>query len=278
MPHSNASQRTPRSHATESTTRQVEATLASAKIHDQWRGAFRTQENEAFFELAFTHIAQQLSRLDCRTVLDAGCGDGTHAVRLARHGFRVTAADLAADVVEQADQRVRRLGMEDRIKVCRENLRELSFSDQSFDAVVCWGVLMHIPDFSTALDELTRVMRSGGLLVLSEINSNSCQAILARCLNRRPAQRSGTGWEYWSESAGGRMLTRHTNGAWLQTWAQKQGLNLIDRRAGQFTELYSGLDSRWWRDCVQAFNRIWFRYVYLPGPAFGNIWVFRKQA
>ena len=39
--------------------------------------------------------------------------------------------------------------------------------------MLCWGVLMHIPDADRAIGELTRVAKPGGVLVVEEINQHA---------------------------------------------------------------------------------------------------------
>src|SRR4051812_26464748 len=91
----------------------VERTLAKSDLHDEWIKAFRTQANEAFFELAFDYISSFLN--PTARVLDAGCGTCNHALRLARRGFAVTGVDVSPNVLEKAAVRVAGEGLSDRI-------------------------------------------------------------------------------------------------------------------------------------------------------------------
>jgi len=43
-----------------------------------------------------------------------------------------------------------------------DDIEDLDFPDNSFDAAVCWSVLEHVPHPETAVSELTRVLRPGG--------------------------------------------------------------------------------------------------------------------
>ncbi len=81
------------------------------------------------------------------SVLDVGCGQGTQALRLARHGHQVTGLDssttLLADfsdalAAEQSD-------VQARVHLLRGDAHNLPFPPGSFDLVLCHGVLMYYP-------------------------------------------------------------------------------------------------------------------------------------
>lgn len=59
----------------------------------------------------------------------------------------------------------------------------LPFPSNSFDKVICTGVLMHLADEFAALKEMARVLRCGGLLVCSMNNSLSLFSLLMRVHN-----------------------------------------------------------------------------------------------
>ncbi|UCF19218.1 MAG: class I SAM-dependent methyltransferase [Gemmatimonadota bacterium] len=62
---------------------------------------------------------------------------------------------------------------------------KLPFPDDSFDRVICSGVLMHLRDERAALGELVRVLRPGGRLVVSMNNALSPYCLPAILHNRR---------------------------------------------------------------------------------------------
>jgi SAM-dependent methyltransferase len=98
-------------------------------------------------------------------VLNAGCGAGSFTLRLLDAGYRVTSVDASEPFVERVARLVRERGADAPVEVA--DLHALRFGDASFDAVVCGEVLEHLDDDATALGELARVLRPGGLLVVS---------------------------------------------------------------------------------------------------------------
>ena len=260
----------------------VENLLAKPDIHEQWAGDFRTAENEQFFEEAFDYIVGVLDPPEGATILDVGCGSCAHSVRLARRGFVVQAVDFSESALAMAEANLKAKGLDDRIKLRRESLLGLTFPDESFDYVLCWGVLMHIPDVGRALSELMRVVKPGGVLVISEGNMRSLQAValktLKRLLGREKAEvkRTPAGTEYWKVGADGALVTRQADVSWLLENLAGNGFAVRSRVAGQLTEAYTMTSSPALRRLIHGLNRLWFRHVRDPRLAYGNILIMEK--
>jgi hypothetical protein len=142
---------------------------------------------------------------------------------------------------------------------------------------------MHVPAVQVAVAELARILDSGGVLVISEANLRSLQATVFRWLRRLFGRRSTTqlrtpaGVEFWESTGTGKVMTRQSDIPWLVAECSRLGLELLERRAGQFTETYTMFSSKVLRRLIHAFNRFWFTRIRYPGPAFGNLLVFVKK-
>lgn len=257
--------------------------LADSEIHRKWVNIYRTAEMQAFYELAFDEIAKRLNARPGSMILDAGCGTCAKSVLLAARGFRVMGTDFSESVLELAKETVRTRGYDGRITLQCEDLTALSFPNGAFRYVLCWGVLMHVPEVQRALSELARVLAPGGVLIISEGNMFSAQAValrwLKRLLRRERAHvtRTSAGIEYREQTDQGGLMTRQTDMTWLVAECEPLGLDLQARIAGQFTELYVAVPWRSARALIHAVNSVWFRYIGLAGPAFGNILMFEKR-
>ncbi len=98
-------------------------------------------------------------------ILDAGCGPGVNSITLARHGLRVTAIVEDPEKLETLDTLRQILAPSLTIK--RADVCNLAFEDASFDKVLCSEVLEHIEDHHAAVSEFARVLRPGGLLLVT---------------------------------------------------------------------------------------------------------------
>jgi SAM-dependent methyltransferase len=96
--------------------------------------------------------------------LDAACGTGRHAARLAALGHSVVGVDLTPEMLERAQANV------PTATFLRGDLLALPSGDREFDVVVCGLALAHLPDLAAAVRELARVLRSGGVLLISVLH------------------------------------------------------------------------------------------------------------
>lgn len=102
-----------------------------------------------------------------RTVLDLGCGPGTQAELLARRfpKAQVLAADAVRPMLDQVPKRLGWFGP----KLARLQLdaERLALADASIDLLFCNLVLHAVEDLPGALNGFRRVLRPGGLVLLS---------------------------------------------------------------------------------------------------------------
>jgi SAM-dependent methyltransferase len=126
----------------------------------------RLAREDAFFRRVFDEN-------DVRSVLDAACGTGMHAIAFARTGRQCTGADLSPVMVERARQNAREAGVQSRFEVA--GFGELaSRIGGTFDAVTCLGnSLPHLLDDASlhaCLSDFAGLLRAGGCLVIQNRN------------------------------------------------------------------------------------------------------------
>ena len=102
--------------------------------------------------------------------LDAGCGQGRISIEMAARGALVDAIDLAPEILDKGRAHAEKKGIDPaKIKWVEGKIPDImrNIPDGNYDIVVCTEVLYMIPDQKKALLELARVLRKGGLLVVS---------------------------------------------------------------------------------------------------------------
>ncbi len=101
-----------------------------------------------------------------KRVLDAGCGTGYGSELLLRGGAaEVVAVDVSPEVIEAVAA-----SASEGVVAQVADVRSLPFADDSFDLVVCFEVIEHVEEQDGVLDQLERVLRPDGLLVISSPN------------------------------------------------------------------------------------------------------------
>ena len=101
-----------------------------------------------------------------KQVLDAGCGTGFGTAILSeRRPSRLVGVDISEEAVDRAGDLAPRAD-----ELRQADIRELPFADSTFDVVVCFEVIEHIDRQDEALDELRRVLRPTGCLLISSPN------------------------------------------------------------------------------------------------------------
>ena len=98
-------------------------------------------------------------------VLDVAAGNGNATLACARRWARVTSTDYVAQLLDKGRERAEADGLD--VTFQTSDAENLSFGDNSFDAVVSTFGVMFAPNQAKAASELVRVCRSGGKIGLA---------------------------------------------------------------------------------------------------------------
>ena len=136
--------------------------------------AWRASNYDAGSRFEVEHHAEALRLAEIREgqrVLDVACGTGRGTVGLAQavgSRGRVDALDLSEAMLAQARVKIAKAGLNDRVHFAGGNARDLPYPDRTFDRVYNGYMFDLIPlaDFSSILEEMHRVLKPGGKLVL----------------------------------------------------------------------------------------------------------------
>lgn len=124
------------------------------------------------YDLAFTAVMRAGRRAavaavaeGATTVLDVGVGTGLE-LPMFPPGRHVVGIDLAEAMLRRAGERTRREGLSGVDGLCVMDATRMAFDDGAFDAAVVPYVLTVVPDPRAMMDEIVRVVRPGGQIVL----------------------------------------------------------------------------------------------------------------
>ena len=99
-------------------------------------------------------------------VLDLGCGDGTTAIPEAKLGAEVLGIDIAANLVEAGNNRVKGFGLTNIIFQEGDAKNLVGLKDNDFDLVVTIVGAMFAPKPFDVASEMVRVTKPGGRIVM----------------------------------------------------------------------------------------------------------------
>lgn len=114
-------------------------------------------------------VLELLKPKNNESILDIGCGNARDIVQIIEAGAHITGVDISEGMVNEAKQELQALGVND-VALMVGDATNLEFVDNTFDKVLCSEVIEHIPDADKALSEMWRVLKPGGILVLSTPN------------------------------------------------------------------------------------------------------------
>ena len=225
------------------------------------QGNFRQSELDKFDELAqrwwdpdgpqkalhalnparLGYVAARTTLRDA-AVLDVGCGAGLLSEALAQSGAKVTAIDLAPNLLKVA----RLHGLESGVKLDYRESSVEALADAmpgSFDAITCMEMLEHVPEPASVIQACATLLKPGGRLFLSTMNRTPAAFAVAI-----------VGAEYLA-----RLLPKGTHQ--YRDFIKPSELAAWLRDAGMQLEDVSGLAYEPWRNSARVVSRTDVNYL-----------------
>lgn len=175
------------------------------------------------------------------SVLDMGCGGGLVSEPIARLGARVTGIDPSAENVAAAQLHSEGQGLD--VSYRQAVIEDLVAEGQQFDCVLCLEVVEHVPDPRAFITLCAKVLRPGGVMVLSTINRTFKAFALAIVGAEYILRWLPTGTHQWERFVTPSELESHVRAAGLVA-GKSEGL------------VYNPLSDQWTRSADKDVNYV----------------------
>lgn len=139
-----------------------------ADSYDSW---YETSMGR-FVDMIETNLAFKLFNVHPgMKLLDVGCGTGNFSIKLTEMGCIVTGIDISDKMLNAARKKAEEKGLN--IDFRNMDLYNLEFEDEQFDGVFSMAAFEFIAQPERALDELLRVVKKGGQVLVGTISRDS---------------------------------------------------------------------------------------------------------
>ena len=135
-----------------------------APVYHEQRNQFK---NQSILEL-FSHYVGSEGH-----ILDLGCGSGVPVAKfLLNKGIEITGIDISQSMLDLARKNI------PSATLIKQNMRQVDFPKNTFDGVVCFYALYHVPrvNHRDILKNIFRMLKPGGVLVFS-IGSSAWEGV-----------------------------------------------------------------------------------------------------
>ena len=122
---------------------------------------FENIYNKSVYQSTGESVAKYIKNTD--RVLECACGTGAISIFIAPVCKELLVTDYSVGMLKQAKKKLKNY---DNIDYRRVDITDIEAEDNSFDVVVAGNVIHLLPDPQRAMNELTRVCKDGGRLVI----------------------------------------------------------------------------------------------------------------
>jgi len=136
-----------------------------------------------------TRVFERFHEGKVESILDLGCGTGSHDIILVERGFEVVGVDSSAMMVEQARRKAGNRGLE--IEFIVQDMRELQLSKR-FDCAICmfggFGYLLSNKDLRRLFNGLRKVLKPDALFLFEFWNVDGLKSSPYRSWEKRESE------------------------------------------------------------------------------------------
>lgn len=172
------------------------ATFEVASVYDRMACGYDSVDDEAFYHNQYRayglHLRQN-ARLLQGALLDVGCGTGIQVGFARRYADQIVGVDPSKGLLEKAKHKFPTVDFH-----CCDACN-LPFHTNSFNTVISYGeVLSHIPAYSQAFSQISRVLKPGGFFLFSVLNKWCIQTLLSPQDFQKALKTKVGHWRTWA--------------------------------------------------------------------------------
>lgn len=197
--------------------------------------------DELLGRLAYTVSFVENADIKDKVILDIGCGYGWFELNaLSRGAKKIIATEVTAKDLETIKKNIKN----PRLVIQEANAIDLPFADSTFDTVVCWEVIEHIPKNTERMmfSEVRRILKPQGTFYLSTPYKSW------------PSRIFDPAW--WL------IGHRHYTNEQLSNFGKKAGFELLK----------SDIKGRWW-ETFGILNMYFSKWILRRKPVFEEIFI-----
>ncbi len=114
-----------------------------------------------------------------KSVLDIPCGTGAMSIPLLSKTEKLTLVDIANNMLEVAKKSIPEKDLQ-KVNIIHDDFFNLNLPEQSYDLVICLGLLAHVNSPEQLLKKLSSMVAPDGLLIIQNTNSSHFYSYLIR--------------------------------------------------------------------------------------------------
>ncbi len=160
--------------------------ILEPEVMDTWQEA--TAYDGMDFTAVNTAFAQDAIALDpdAIKILDAGTGTARIPILMCqrRPQYLITAVDLAQSMLIVGQRNVEEAGLRQRIRLERVDTKRMPYPDLEFDMVVSNSLVHHLPDPLSFFQEVKRLIKPGGALLIRDLIRPEDDAVVNNLVNK----------------------------------------------------------------------------------------------
>ncbi len=144
---------------------------ANIEVHRSEAEYYELIHPEVYSKSEQKRVKTLLERIDKqiadnqKNALDVGAGTGNLTGKLLQVGYKVTAIDISAEMCAILKKKYRAY-LNDKLTVINSPIEDLNFAKGTFDLIVGYSVLHHLPDYLAALRTLCGLLKKGGVIYI----------------------------------------------------------------------------------------------------------------